>query len=430
VITIARRPIVVVALSALVAACTAASPSPSAEPTPSRPSPTPAATASPTQPPPTPAATASASPSPTATAAPPAADTLEVAWTAEDLTGIGAVESIRGVTRAGDTYVLLASLSYGDDQSAEAAVWWSDDGASWHLAQEFPVDTRMHALTVGGPGFVVAGATQDGAAVWTSADGRDWEPVRDPSLARGTIFQLISTASGLVAFGSRWGEGDDGAIWTSSDGLAWLAATNETGLTVARGLQAVASYGGRAIAFVSEGDEHPPGIWETTGRAEWTRTGTLKDVGFISKIAGGARGWVALGSDQAWTSTDGRTWNEGVPGPDVHEDVIVDDAGFIAVGFVGSLPGETCGDQRPFAGYTWTSSDGAIWERMSVTEEFQTAMVTKLLVVDRTLIGFGQTIKGAVDLDLPVARWTDTLPTLTTPGDESDEASVFESCGG
>ena len=46
-------------------------------------------------------------------------------------------------------------------------------------------------------------------------------------------------------------------------------------MTVAKGLEAVGSYDGRAIAFVSEGEKEPPAIWETTGRAEWTRTGAL-----------------------------------------------------------------------------------------------------------------------------------------------------------
>jgi hypothetical protein len=201
-------------------------------------------------------------------------------------------------------------------------------------------------------------------------------------------------------------------------------------MTVARGLQAVGAYDGRAIAFVSEGDEQPPAIWETTGRAEWTRTGALRDVATIGRVAGGTRGWVALDGKRAWTSTDGTSWSKGVPGPDVDADAIVDDAGFVAVGHVGSLPGETCGDQRPFAGHTWTSADGTTWDRMKVTNEFRDAMVTKLLVVDRTLAGYGQRVKGDDGSSLPVAQWTDTLPPATTPADASDEASVPITCGG
>jgi hypothetical protein len=147
-------------------------------------------------------------------------------------------------------------------------------------------------------------------------------------------------------------------------------------------------------------------------------------------VAGGARGWVALDGARAWTSADGKSWSKGVAGPDVDSDVIVDDAGYVAVGYVGSLPGETCGDQRPFAGHTWTSADGKIWQRMPVTNEFKAAMVAKLLVVDRTLNGYGQQLKDNDGNGFPVAGWTDALPDLATPGDASDKASVPKTCGG
>lgn len=326
--------------------------------------------------------------------------------------------------------MLLASLPYVNEQSPSSAVFWSGDGLSWKFAQEFPVDDRELALTAGGPGFVVAGSNNADAAVWTSTDGRQWQSVTNSSLSKGVISRLVATDSGLVGFGWHSDNNEATGIWTSADGAEWLAATNETGMTVAKGLEAVGSDGGRAIAFVSEGEKKPPAIWETTGRAEWTRTGALQEVAAIDRVAGGARGWVALGDNHAWTSADGQTWGKGVPGPDVDQDVIVDDAGYVAVGYVGSLPGETCGDQRPFAGHTWTSSDGTTWELMPVTSEFKAAMVTNLVVVDRTLHGYGQRIEGDGSGDgLPVAAWTDTLPALTAPSAASDKASVPKYCG-
>jgi hypothetical protein len=408
-------------IALIVAACA------SSTPTASPPS---SATSGPSPTTPSEAASPSESPITVPSPSPPPAGTarLKVDWQAQDLTGIGKVESIVGVAKAGDAYVLLASLPYEDEGSPNSALWWSGDGTSWQLAKEFSPDHRILTLTAGGPGFVVAGFNEDDAAVWTSTDGRDWQPVSDSSLSKAVISQLVTTDSGLVGFGWR-SDNDAEGLWTSPDGLEWLAATNESGVTVARGLEAVGSDGGRAIAFVSEGDKQPRSIWETTGRAEWTRTGELPDVASIGLVAGGDRGWVALGDNRAWTSTDGQTWSRGVPGPDVSSDVIVDDAGYVAVGFVGSLPGETCGDQRPFAGHTWTSADGQVWERMKVTDEFKEAMVTNLLVVDRTLVGYGQQLKGNGN-GLPVAQWTDTLPDVTEPGGNSDEASVPKSCGG
>ena len=388
----------------------------------------PVSTPLPTTTTPTEAASPTEPAAPTTAPSPASAAPLVVKWNAGDLQGIDAVESIVGVARAGDTYVLVASLPYVDEGYPTSAAFWSSDGSSWNLIEEFPGNDRLLALTAGGPGFVVAGEGQDGAAVWTSTDGRSWHSVSDASLNGALIAQLVATDSGLVGFGWKT-DSDAQSIWTSPDGSEWLAATNETGVTVARGLEAVGSYAGRAIAFVSEGDRKPPSIWETTGRADWTRTGALKDVATIARVAGGERGWIALGDNRAWTSTDGLTWSKGVPGPDVDSDAIVDDAGYVVVGFVGSLPGETCGDQRPFAGHTWTSSDGKTWDRMRVTSAFKKAMVTKLLVVDRTLVGYGQRIDGGGDGGLPVARWTDTLPDVAEAGDASDKASVPKTCG-
>jgi hypothetical protein len=436
---IARARVLLFALTFVIGGCSATSPAPSSEtmaPGSSTASSaaTPTATASPGDPsrtvaPTRSAATTTAAPAaPSATAASSETAGLEIDWNAEDLTGIGAVESILGVARAGETFALLASLPYRDETSPEVAIWWSSDGASWVQTKAFPVGLRLQSIAAAGPGFVASGFGDDGGAVWVSADGRDWQRVNDPSLSDGTINQLVVTRSGMVGFGWR-SDDDRGSIWTSADGLEWLAATNETGLTVARGLQAVGSYDGRAIAFVSEGDDEPPAIWETTGRAEWTRVGALPDVAWVARVAGGPAGWAAIGDGRAWTSKDGRSWSNAAPGPDVDSDLVADEAGFIAVGYIGSLPGETCGDQRPFAGHTWTSVDGATWRRMPLTEGFKTAMVTKLLVVDRSVLGFGQRADSGYE-EMDVLRWSAPLPDQARPNVESDEASVPVSCGG
>ena len=208
--------------------------------------------------------------------APVAAKTFKVRWKADDPTGIKDLFNLIGVARSGDAYVLVGELPYRDEGSTFAA-WWSQDGRTWKLAQEFPIGQRILTLTAGGPGFVVGGFGDDAAVVWMSVDGRAWQPVSDASLSHGVINQLVPTASGVVGFGWRSDiEGD--RIWTSPDGVEWLAATNETGMKVAHGLQAVGAFDGRAIAIVDQGDGKRPAVWETTGRAEWTRTGTFPNV--------------------------------------------------------------------------------------------------------------------------------------------------------
>ena len=367
---------------------------------------------------------------PTVSAAPVAASTLTVDWKADDPTGIGDVSMVVGVARSSAGYVLVAELPYRDEGFGFAA-WWSQDGRQWDMTQEFPINERILALTAGGPGFVMSGFDDDQTIVRTSVDGREWELSRDASLRHAVITHLVATASGVVGFGHRSDSDADG-IWTSPDGIEWLAATNETGRLVAHGLQAVGAYRGRAIAFVDEDDhDDTEGLatWETTGRAEWTRTGTIRDAVTVEDVGGGARGWVALSPNDAWTSRDGRKWGKAVSGPDVASDVIGDDAGFVAVGWVGSLPGETCGDQRPFAGHTWTSADGRTWQRMAISKEFEAAMVTRLMVVDRTLVGYGARL-GRNPEAMAVGRWTATLPDVSRSADVTDEASVMESCGG
>lgn len=368
---------------------------------------------------------------PTVTVPPAPATTLTIKWKADDPTGMGSVSTVVGIARSGDGYVLVAELPYREEGTTFAS-WWSADGRAWEMTQQLPIDERILALTAGGPGFVMSGFDNDREIVRTSVDGREWRLVNDASLQHAVITHLVPTASGVVGFGHR-SDSDAEGIWTSPDGIEWLAATNDTGRLVARGLQTVGTYEGRAIAFVDEdNDDDTEGlaVWETTGRAEWTRTGIIRDAVTVERVAGGARGWVALSTpDQAWSSRDGRTWGKAVSGPDVASDVIVDDAGFVAVGWVGSLPGETCGDQRPFAGHTWTSADGRTWQRMPVSQEFKAAMVTRLLVVERTLVGYGARLGGDAEA-MAVGRWTATLPDVSRSADVSDKPSVPKSCGG
>jgi hypothetical protein len=66
---------------------------------------------------------------------------------------------------------------------------------------------------------------------------------------------------------------------------------------------------------------------------------------------------------------------------------------------------------------------------MPVSKEFETAMVTRMMVVDRTLVGFGQRLGGDAEA-MAVGRWTATLPDASTSADVSDRASVPKSCGG
>jgi hypothetical protein len=321
-------------------------------------------------------------------------------------------------------------------------IWRSTDGRHWERVLRTSADQRLHAITAGGPGFVAVGAAGTQAAVWTSKDGVTWRPVVDSALDRGWMQTIVATDSGLVAFGGR-ADTDSRVIWTSPDGIEWLAATNASGLRVARGLQAVTAWDGRALAFVGASDYtmSPVEVWSTTGRAEWEHVATLPggDQLSVSRAAGGPQGWVALGvrgsgsTPVAWYSADGVTWERAVTGPDVSTSVIGVDAGFIATGSVGSLNDETCGDQRDFHGHTWTSADGRTWQRMAVSKDFEWAAVSELLVVGRNLVGIGGSYPGSTehfsDSFVPT-RWTAPLPSTGLVAETSDRPSKPKGCGG
>jgi hypothetical protein len=295
---------------------------------------------------------------------------LIVDWTRRSVAGLDGLYETRATASVGATTVLLGRGPHDSDGQQRSMIWRSTDGRHWERVLRAPAGQRLSAITAGGPGFVVVGTDGQKGAVWTSRDGLRWREVVDDAIDRGSMQSVVATDSGLVGFGHRW-DTDSRMIWTSPDGIEWLAATNPSGLEVARGVEAVATWDGRALAFVGAGDYTMSSVevWATTGRAEWERVATLPGGDRLSvwPAAGGPRGWVALGVREsgsgqvAWYSADGLTWELASTGPDVSTALIGVDAGFVATGSVGSLGDETCGDQRDFHGHTWTSADGRMW---------------------------------------------------------------------
>jgi len=390
-----------------------------------------------------PSTSAIETPTPTAEAsAPPAAaKPLIVDWTRRSVAGLDGLTETRATASNGGTVVLLGHGPHDSDAQQRSMIWRSTDGRHWERTLRTSTDQRINAITAGGPGFVAVGSNGTQAAVWTSKDGVTWRPVVDSAFERGRMQSIVATKGGLVVFGGR-SDTDSRVIWTSPDGIEWLAATNESGLRVARGVEAVAAWNGQALAFVAPGDTlGRVEVWATTGRAEWERVATLPggDRFTVYRAAGGPLGWVALGATDsatpyvAWHSGDGRHWEKAATGPDVWTSVIGVDAGFIATGSVGSLGDETCGDQRDFHGHTWTSADGRTWQRMAVSTDFEWASVSELMVVGRNLVGIGGSYPGSTehfsDSFVPT-RWTAPLPSTGLVAENSDRPSKPQGCGG
>jgi hypothetical protein len=390
---------------------------------------------------PTPGETPRPSPTTEATTAPTSAPTasptiepnpLLVTWKGGEVSGLDDLREIRASATDGSTMLLLGNRPDPEYGIGEAALWRSTDGEHWDMVLAPASGVRISAVTAGGPGFVAVGSDEQHSKAWTSADGRTWSVVDDPTDGPQQLWKVAAVRDGLIAFG-RSLQTDSMSIWTSPDGRAWSKGDGESELAIARGIRSLASHAGRTIAFVGRNDSGtgPIDVWSTEGLTDWRKVATLPKADDVFLADGGDRGWVAIGDGKSWYSDDGDAWHGPVVGPDVAAAIADDEAGFVVTGHVGSYGDETCGDQRPFHDFTWTSADGRTWQRMRPTKAFETAVIGALFVQDRSLIGIGGRL-GAERLSdsFRAARWTSPLPD-TAEGDEaSDQPSKHEGCGG
>lgn len=406
-----RSPLALLIVACLTAAACSAQESPSAVAA------SPAAPSAPAS-----AAPSAASPSAAPSGSAVAGDgTLEPRWVRQTATGLDGFEvafTVAGATDGG-TLVVVGQREVGDEDSgsvSQATAWSSADGLTWTAS---PLagsdDAQVTDVTVGAGGFVAVGGQDDRAAVWLSADGASWEAVADDGFAPGRMWHVGATPQGLVAFGDTCcGEedGDDGVIWTSEDGRSWLRATNETGLEVAAGIVELVAGDGRLIAFVDA--DGATEVWETSGRAEWERTGTLAVQAGTVRAAHGPLGWVVVVDDRAWRSADGRTWQEADNGPVFPQALVVDAAGIVAVSSI-NYGGGGCAEAWPaFTGETWASVDGRSWSLLPSDRAFEQAGIFVLLPHGRTLVGVGASYgHGDRPATLPEV-WTAELPDRAT----------------
>jgi hypothetical protein len=94
------------------------------------------------------------------------------------------------------------------------------------------------------------------------------------------------------------------------------------------------------------------------------------------------------------------------------------------------LPGETCGDQRPFEMRTWTSVDGDAWT-LQPSEDEGIASVLQAVAVDRTLLGMGiDWEQGELGSGIGAATaWTAPLPPVAAAATISDKPTTPKGCG-
>lgn len=268
---------------------------------------------------------------------------------------------IYSVAAAGAGLIAVGVADDGGD--LDVVVWTSTDGVEWE---------RIISPHLGGPGdqviwpfgnpvmvtdelFLVSGTDNNNAAIWASADGRDWSKVdiSNPG-GRGeqVITELVAAGPGSV-LGVGWGH-LDASVWTSEDETTWTRVESAafqgpggqrmTGvITTKDGLVAVGdlvSY--EKIYFLGRGADETSdaAVWLSTDGADWERVDGLEELGDQHMYNVGVLGstLIAVGIDSpdprtgglfdagpgssrdvdaaVWISNNGRSWSK------VHSDAL------------------------------------------------------------------------------------------------------------
>jgi len=135
--------------------------------------------------------------------------------------GHGVIVAVGGTEAGGCTDGGSAS----DPCRTRNEVWWSTNGASWHLASGFgPLPSAAEGLTATDAGFVAWGFVSVGrSAFWRSADGRRWSRVAGPTLP--------GALEGLTYFGGRYvatliSPSGTNSVVVSSNLTTWTTVTS------------------------------------------------------------------------------------------------------------------------------------------------------------------------------------------------------------
>ncbi len=405
--------------------------SPGASPTLTQASATPAPTTT-SQPTPVPSAeptpiataTATAAPSPSPTLLPTASPTpapagLVIDWRQRGGDhGFGTLfdDSQRPTLHSGAVFAnrfFIAGAQTDIYEDDFPAVWSSVDGLTWEMA-ELPTNGRILATATNGSVLLVSTET---TPLLLTTNGTDWELVVDADVEY--VSTMTSWAGGFVAFGS--------AALISADGRDWQPVASESATNLAATVVVkVFAHGDRLVAITGGADSYnsgPLALWTSTDGQEWTKIGSLPGTRRVTTpvIAAGPLGWVMTGSDldadirnYMWWSADGLTWQEVTAPVGPVSDLLADDLGFVAVGFL--FVGTGCAlDPWDIQGLSWTSLDGRSWTVMP-QDDFLYQRIDHLFRDGRTLIGVGLIYDPEEGVHNNGGVWTGRLPPLAPVG--------------
>jgi hypothetical protein len=254
-----------------------------------------------------------------------------LSWTPAALTDATAAHHVGVLVALPDRLVAIG----GGAVDGENFVWQSSNGHTWQLvargADLFGGSVGgVSGATAGGPGLIAWGqGTTAGVlrpAVWTSRDGRRWDPVLKTRSADhdGTVDTLTRTDAGWLAQGIVLNP-ERPAVWTSTSLTTWTRVGDHPNITDTPNPAGVrigptVQLKNNLLAVQNSSGGHNTLVQSRDGGRSWSPApgpnGTVLNLvrarGYL--VATGARATGPTSPPAAWTSLDARTWT---PMPDL-----------------------------------------------------------------------------------------------------------------
>lgn len=241
---------------------------------------------------------------------------------------------LQGVVQQSDRITLIGGVL----RAYSNHVWQTTDGQSWtELAPfDFAPNLLSRGVSFKGAMWMIGGSRMDGVdtnEVWRSADGLTWTRVTPV----GSLFSPRDAHSVLVFNDQLWviggwdfftNEGGtetyNNEVWSSADGVTWTQRLPNGQIFSPRAAHDAAVFNGRMwVVGGSDSNQRYNDVWSSVNGVDWVRE--QANAAFSARyshslVAFDNALWLFAGSStpnvdafdtglqDAWRSTDGRTW--------------------------------------------------------------------------------------------------------------------------
>lgn len=319
-----------------------------------------------------------------------------VTWTQQALTTEIDYSWLMGVVQQADLVTLIGGVL----RSYSNHVWQTTDGESWTRLAPFDYAPNLlsRGVSFNGAMWVIGGGRMDGLDtndIWRSSEGLTWRRVT----AVGPIFDPLDSQRVLVFNNRMWvlggwdfftSEGGtqtfSNAVWSTADGVSWTQHTPSGGVIFSprAGHDAVVFNGRMWVVGGSDNTTRYNDVWSSADGVTWvleqanaafspryTHTvATLNNALWLFAGTATPSGTVpSVGLQDAWRSTDGRTWTQQPTLPFAprmeQATTVLNGRIYVAAGFSddGYFSGTRYND-------VWSTADGATWRQETAAAPF------------------------------------------------------------